>query len=354
MNLKYREAIAQATMDAMADDPAVVVMGVGVTDAKGIFGTTKSAHEAYPDRVLETPLSENALTGACVGMALEGLRPLLVHARCDFLPLTFEHLVNTAAKWRFMSKGRPLPIVIRAIIGQGWGQGPTHSQALHAMLGHVPGLKVYMPFRPSDAYWCLRHALRQDDPVVILEHRRLYETEGRVAEPGAGKFRTWWGGGNLLTDGKACTIVGFSAILLDCLEAVNILSREYKQECALMDAQAFPLPRDMIVGEVMRTGRLVVADTGWGTCGASAEVIAMCSTAGVLKTSPKRVTPPFKPCGASQQAEEAWYPKPHDIVGAVMRILEPEVVAWWTVDKPVADKGAKSEVWARDGRQEPF
>ena len=202
--LKYREAIDEATRQAMAKDERIFVMGVGVDDPKGIFGTTRGAFEQFGGtRVFDTPLSEAALTGMGVGAAMRGFHPLLVHARNDFLLLTMDQIVNNAAKWRYMCGGKlRVPLTIRAIIGRGWGQAAQHSQSLQAMFAHVPGLSVIMPSSPADAKGLLMTALSSDGPVICLEHRWLYDKSGPVPED---PYYTPLGVG---TSGSATRLIG--------------------------------------------------------------------------------------------------------------------------------------------------
>src|SRR5438445_6489936 len=168
----------------MARDPAVIVFGLDVDDPKAIQGTTKGLLEKYgPERVFGTPLSEDAMTGAAIGMALAGLRPVHVHIRMDFLMLAMNQLINIAAKSHYMYGGQVnLPMVVRSMIGKSWGQGAQHSQGLHAMFMHVPGLKVVAPSNAHDAKGCLIAAIRDDNPVIFVEHRLLYPTEAFVPE----------------------------------------------------------------------------------------------------------------------------------------------------------------------------
>ena len=175
--MKYRDAIAQAMVDALARDPKALILGQNVTTPHGVFGTTALAYERFPDRVLEIPISETMITGMCVGMALEGWKPILVHTRADFGLFSFEHLINTAAKMPFLH-GRPLPLVVRMIVGRGWGQGPVHSQSWHNLLSQIPGLGVIVP--SMGHYRWVLDALALAEPAratVIIEPRRLYEEE---------------------------------------------------------------------------------------------------------------------------------------------------------------------------------
>src|SRR5688572_18596000 len=162
--LNAAEAIREATVQEMARDESVVVFGLNVDDFKGIYGTTKGLEELYgSDRLFDTPLSEDGMTGVAIGMALAGLRPIHIHIRMDFMLLAMNQLINMAAKIRYMFGGQSaVPLVVRAMIGKSWGQGPQHSQALHSLLAHVPGLKVVMPTTPFDAKGCLIEAIRDN------------------------------------------------------------------------------------------------------------------------------------------------------------------------------------------------
>src|SRR5215510_10417185 len=183
--LTYAQALSEGLCQAMERDPAIFVTGIAVDYPSGIFGTTTQAAKRFgPDRVFDAPAMENALTGIAIGAAAMGKRPVIVHPRNDFMFLSFDNLINLASKWRYMFMGRAgnVPIVVRAVIGKGWGQGATHSQSLQAPLAHFPGLTVVMPAFPRDAKGLIIAALRHHGPVVILEHRALYASEGEVPE----------------------------------------------------------------------------------------------------------------------------------------------------------------------------
>src|SRR5262245_53419187 len=184
--LSYVEALCEAMDQEMARDPAVIVFGLDVDDPKAIQGTVSGLLEKYgPERVFGTPLSEDAMMGTAVGMAFAGLRPVHVHIRMDFLMLAMNQLVNVAAKSRYMYGGQvSVPLVVRAMIGKSWGQGAQHSQGVHSFFMHVPGLKVVAPATPYDAKGCLLAAIRDDNPVLYVEHRLLHGQRGFVpAEP---------------------------------------------------------------------------------------------------------------------------------------------------------------------------
>src|SRR3954451_15418613 len=182
--LSFVDAVREAADLEMARDPAVLVFGLDVDDPKAIQGTTRGLLERYgPGRVFGTPLSEDAMTGAAIGMALAGLRPIHVHIRMDFLMLAMNQLVNVAAKTRYMYGGRvSVPMVVRAMIGKSWGQGAQHSQGLHSFFMHVPGIKVVAPATPYDAKGCLSAAVRDENAVLFVEHRLLHFQKGPVPE----------------------------------------------------------------------------------------------------------------------------------------------------------------------------
>jgi pyruvate/2-oxoglutarate/acetoin dehydrogenase E1 component len=320
--LKYREAIDEATRTAMATDERVFVFGVGVDDAKGIFGTTRGAFEQFGGkRVFDTPLSEATLTGAAVGAALSGMRPLLVHARNDFLMLTMDQIVNNAAKWRYMCGGLRVPLVIRAIIGRGWGQAAQHSQSLQSLFAHVPGLSVVMPATPHDAKGLLLQALRGDGPVVCLEHRWLYEKTGPVPED---DYTIPFGQAAVVRPGRDVTVVAVSLMVWEALEAAQTLAAE-GIEAEVVDLRTVrPLDMDTVVRSLASTGRLVVADTSWRSFGAMAEVVSRIAedALDLLKGPVARVGLPDVPTPASAVLEKAFYPGPGEIVAAVRKTFQ--------------------------------
>src|SRR6266705_2630204 len=220
--LSYVEAVREATDQEMARDPSVIVFGLDVDDPKAIQGTTRGLLEKYgSERVFGTPLSEDAMTGAAIGMALAGLRPVHVHIRMDFLMLAMNQLVNIAAKTLYTFGGQgSVPLVVRAMIGRSWGQGAQHSQAFHSFFMHVPGLKVVAPSTPYDAKGCMIAAIRDNNPVIFVEHRMLYNNRGLVpAEPYALPF----GKACLLTKGDDITIVAISHMVVESLRAYHHL-----------------------------------------------------------------------------------------------------------------------------------
>ncbi len=319
---KYVEAIAEALVQAMECDERVFVMGIGVDDPTGVFGSTRPAFKRFgKKRVFTIPLSENAITGVGIGAALSGLRPIMVHARNDFLLLTMDQLVNHAAKWSYMAGGRmKVPFTIRAIIGRGWGQGPQHSQSLQALFVHTPGLKVVMPATPYDAKGLLLASIRDDCPVIFIEHRRLYDTVGPVPEE---TYTVPLGKGAVRREGRDVTVVASSLMVLEALQASQLLQSDGISAEVIDLRTLSPLDDELVFDSVRKTGRLVVADTGWETCGVAAEVSARVASNvfGSLKAPIRRVCLPDSPTPTCPSLEKEFYPGAEDIAAAVRTVV---------------------------------
>ena len=333
--LSYVEAVREATDLEMARDPAVIVFGLDVDDPKAIQGTTRGLMEKYgPERVFGTPLSEDAMTGAAIGMALAGLRPIHVHIRMDFMMLAMNQLVNVAAKGRFMFGGQvAVPLVVRSMIGRSWGQGAQHSQGLHSFFMHVPGLKVVAPATPHDAKGCLIAAIRDDNPVIYVEHRLLHFQSGPVPE---GSYAVTPGKARVTAVGEDITLVGISFMQVECLRA-----RHYLQDAGI-GAEVIdpiwlsPLDIETIVASVEKTGRLLVVDTAWLSCGASAEIIAQVAERlqGVRDLSLKRLG--FAPvtCPTTPALEKVFYPDAQTIAAAARDLVEGSPTGWVPEERP--------------------
>ncbi|MEM7033269.1 MAG: transketolase C-terminal domain-containing protein [Chloroflexota bacterium] len=274
--LTYVDAVREATDQEMERDDAVIVFGLDVDDPKAIQGTTRGLLEKYgPERVFGTPLAEDAMTGVAIGMSLAGLRPIHVHIRMDFLMLSMNQLVNVAAKSHYMYGGQVhVPIVIRSMIGKSWGQGAQHSQGLHALFMHIPGLKVVAPTTPYDAKGCLLHAIRDNNPVMYIEHRILHFQKGPVPEE---TYTVTPGKARVAVEGKDVTLVGISQMQLECLRAQQYLADVGIQAEVIDPIWLSPLDIDTIAASVEKTGRLCVVDNAWTSCGASAEIVAQVS-----------------------------------------------------------------------------
>lgn len=308
------EAIREAQDLALAADAAVCVIGEGVADPKGVFGTTLGLVDAYgPSRVIEMPLAENAFTGMAIGAAMMGQRPIVVHQRVEFSLLAMEQMVNSAAKLHYVSAGaHRVPLVVRLVVGRGWGQGPQHSQSLEAMFATVPGLKVVAPALPADAKGMLLSAIADDNPVIVLEHRWIHYTEGAVDE---GWAAAPLDGPRRLRSGNDVTIVAASYMTLESLQAVDALAAE-GVGVDLFDLRVIrPLNLDAVTESVRRTGRLVTVDVGNRTFGVGAEVAQRITEDcfGDLRAAPARIGLPDHPTPSSRSLAAAFYPRAEHI-----------------------------------------
>ena len=320
--LKFFQAINEAIDLCLAKDPDVYVMGLGVPDPKGIFGTTLGLEQKYGNRrVLDMPASENGMTGVAIGSAIVGLRPIMTHQRIDFALLAMEQIVNQAAKWHYMFGGQMrVPLVIRMIIGRGWGQGPQHSQNLQAWFAHVPGLKVVIPTTPYDAKGLLISSIEDNNPVVFIEHRWLHNVTGDVPEE---VYRIPIGKGKIISRGRDITIAATSYMTLEAMKAAAILAK-VGVSVELVDIRTLkPLDEALILKSVKKTGRLMVVDSGSITGGIGAEVVARVMEKGfyALKCPVKRIGLPDCPTPTSPGLARYYYPGASQIVETVKDML---------------------------------
>jgi acetoin:2,6-dichlorophenolindophenol oxidoreductase subunit beta len=321
--LTYAQALSEGLCQAMERDPSIFVTGIGVDYPSGIFGSTTEAAKRFgPARVFDAPAMENALTGIVIGAAAMGKRPIIVHARNDFLFLGFDNLINLAAKWRHMFNGNAgnMPLVVRAVVGKGWGQGATHSQSTHATLAHFPGLTVVTPAFPDDAKGLTIAALQRDGPVVIVEHRALYGIEGDVPEA---YEPTPIGKARCVREGDQITIVGTSFMVQEALHAADELAK-HGVEAEIIDLRSVrPLDEETILYSIKKTGHLVVADTSWELCGVASEIAALAAEKAfsALKAPVLRIALANCPAPVSLKLEQAFYPKASTIARAALATL---------------------------------
>jgi pyruvate dehydrogenase E1 component beta subunit len=310
----------EATDQAMAADPAVYVMGLGVPDPKGTFGTTLGLQEKYgPNRVMDMPTSENAMTGVAIGSAIAGMRPIMTHQRVDFFLLALDQLINNAAKWHYMFGGQMrVPLVIRLMIGRGWGQGPQHAQTLHSLFAHIPGLKVVMPSTPYDAKGLLLSSIDDDHPVVFLEHRWLHGVYGDVPED---SYRVPLGVAKVVQEGTDVTVVSCSQMTVEARKAARLAEGVSMELIDLRTVR--PLDKEAILRSVRKTGRLIVADPDAKTVGLSAEILALVAEEALtdLKRPPIRVTYPDAFTPTSWAQANHFYPTAHDIAATALQMM---------------------------------
>jgi len=320
--ITYAQAILEATDQCLADDPSVYIMGLGVTDPKGVFGTTVGLEKKHGSRrVMDMPVAENGMTGVAIGSALVGMRPIMTHQRVDFMLLALDQIINNAAKWHYMFGGKKnIPLVIRLIIGKGWGQGPQHSQSLQALFAHIAGLKVVMPATAYDAKGLMVAAVKDDNPVIFIEHRWLHNVFGPVPEE---MYQVEIGRARNIREGKDLTIVTSSNMTLEALKAADHLAKG-NIEAEIVDLRTIkPLDKKAILDSVRKTGRLLVVDGAWKSFGVSAEVVATVAedAASLLKANPQRVAFPDVPTPTSRALANRYYPRTIDIMNAARRIF---------------------------------
>ncbi len=322
-HLPFYEAVNKALFMAMELDESVICYGLGVDDPKGVFGTTLGLKDRFGEqRVFDMPTSENAMTGVAIGASLNGVRPVMVHQRLDFILLALDQLVNNAAKWHYMYGGRAhVPITIRSSIGRGWGQGPTHSQHFQALFSQIPGLKVVMPTTAGDAKGLLLSSIFDDNPVIFLEHRWLHNLSGEVPE---GDYRIPIGKARHIKNGTDVSIISYSHMTIEAIEAIDFLE-EHSVSCDLIDLRTVkPIDWKMIFRSVRKTGRLLALDTGPGTGSIASEIIARVSMEcfGQLKGAPRRIALPDFPTPTSQALTRVFYKRSVDIVGIIGDMLD--------------------------------
>ena len=318
----YIKAITSTLAAEMRADERVFVLGEDVAEGGPYTATAGLAEEFGVERVINTPISEAAITGVAIGAAQSGMRPVLEIMFIDFITLALDQLVNGAAKAHFMSGGQlTVPLVLRTQGGAGLRGAAQHSQSMESWLTHVPGLKVVMPSRASDAAGLLASAIADPNPVVYVENKRLYFRTGEVPEPVApvpiGKAAT-------LREGSDVTIVALSSLVHDALEAANRLAAEDGIEAEVIDPRTLvPLDIEAIVESVKRTGRLVIAHEAVEHGGFGAEIAAQAQRAAFdyLDAPIGRVGAPFTPVPFSAPLEDAYLPGADDVVTAVRELL---------------------------------
>ena len=320
--VSYGQAINEALALALEHDPSVFVLGQGVDDPSAMFGTTRGLQERFGRRrVFDTPLSEEAMMGVSAGAAMNGMRPVFMHNRPDFVLLAFNQLVTHAAKFHFMDNGQTtVPMVVWAAIGRGWGSGAQHSQAIHGMLLGVPGLKIVMPSTPADAKGLLLSAILDNNPVCVFEHRWLMKKDGVVPE---GVYRIPLGRGIYRRRGSDVTIAGAShAIELGMRAAIELAAEGIEAEG--IDLRTIkPLDEAIILESLRNTGRIVVVDTAWMKGGLCAEIGCLAAEKGYadLKAPVCRVGLPDVPAPAGYTLEQFYYPDATRIAAAARNLV---------------------------------
>lgn len=320
--LSFSRAINDAIAHCMNEDENVFVLGLGVRDPKGVFGTTTGLEKKFgSDRVVEMPTAENSLTGIALGSALMGMRPIMVHQRVEFSLLAIDQIVNQAAKWSYQTGGKMgAPMVIRLIVGRGWGQGPQHSQSLESWFAHIPGLKVVVPATPQDAKGLMISSVRDNNPVIFFEHRWLHDLIGTVPE---GDIAVEIGKCKVVQEGSDLTIVGYSFTVSQALYCAALLRLEGVSTEVIDIRSLRPLDETTILHSVKKTGRLLVLDLGWSKFGVGSEIITIAVTKnfGDLIAPPMRLGVKDVPIPSTRALANAVYPSICEIISACETLL---------------------------------
>jgi pyruvate dehydrogenase E1 component beta subunit len=320
--LSYSEAIREGIDQAMDDDQNLIVIGEGVPDPKSIFETTKGLQEKFgKDRVFDMPLSENGMTGICIGAALDGTSVLMIHQRIDFALLAMDQIINNAAKWHYMFNGQStVPIVIRVIVGRGWGQGPQHSQNLQALFAHIPGLKVITPTTAKDAKGMMITALKDKNPVIFIENRWLHHIEDVVPEE---FYLSDISSAQILRSGSDVTIVANSLATIESMKAADALA-SVGVEAEVVDLRSIkPIDFDTIQESVIKTRRMAVVDHSWKTGSVAGEIVAtvMETNFDALIQAPIRITSPDHVTPTSHHLADYYYQDAEQIAIQILRML---------------------------------
>ncbi|MDH5426725.1 MAG: alpha-ketoacid dehydrogenase subunit beta [Nitrospirota bacterium] len=323
--LSYRDALHRTMREGLRDQDAVVIMGQGVDDHKGIFGSTLGLAEEFGrDRVMDLPLAEEGMTGVAIGAALNGLYPIQTHIRADFSLLAMNQIINLAAKYKYMFGGRfEVPMLIRMIVGRSWGQGAQHSQSLQSLFAHIPGLKVVMPSSSQailDTYPKVIAEYR--GPVISFEHRLMYDLNFHLdplPNPDRDPFESY-----TVRQGADVTIVATSIMVLEAMRAAEHLSTVSGIQCEVIDLHCVSNPTwDVVMQSVEKTGRLVVADTSWREYGVCAEVCRVVAerNPACLKNPVVSLAMQPAPCPTAKSLEDLFYPDLRQFVHAVASIV---------------------------------
>jgi len=320
--LTYGQAIREGLYQALEADSMVFAIGQGLWSPWYVGNSMQDLDKSFgKDRIIDSPVSENGITGIAIGGALGGMRPIVIHPRMDFMLLAIDQIVNEAANWHYIFGGESnVPIVIRSIINRGGEQGAQHSQALYSWFMHIPGLKVVAPSTAYDAKGLMLASIADNNPVIYVDDRWLYDHSAVVPQE---PYEIPIGKANIDFQGSDVTLVGISYMAQESREAAKAL-REDSISVEVIDLRSLsPLDTTTILRSVKKTGRLIIADGAWATCGASAEIAAVVAQQGFqyLKSPIERITLPECPAPTSKNLEDAYYPDKADIVSAIRKLL---------------------------------
>lgn len=318
----YSQAINEALEEEMRRDEKVYILGEDVGAFGGCFGVTTGLFEKFgAERVLDSPISETAIIGSAVGAAVAGLRPVPEIMFVDFLGVCLDELFNQAAKMHYMFGGKAkVPLTLRTACGAGVGAAAQHSQSLEAWLCHVPGLKVVMPSTPADAKGLLKAAIRDDDPVIFIEHKALYGTSGEVPE---GDYTIPLGKAGIKREGKDVTILAYSMMLHKALAAAETLALQGIEAEVIDPRTLVPFDKETLYKSIEKTGRLVIVHEAVKQGGFGGEIAAMVAEEcfDSLDAPIKRVAAPFTPIPFAANLEAAYIPDEAKIIEAVKSLF---------------------------------
>jgi len=323
--LSYAEAINQATSQSMRFDKNIILLGQLVDYQSGVFGTTSGLTEKFgKERVRDFPVAESLMTSMALGLTTAKKRAILVHHRLDFMFYSMDAIVNWISLWKFKSgnKNTKVPIVIRAIIGKGWGQGPQHSKSVHSWFANLPGVRVALPTNAYDAKGLLIESIFSNIPSIIIEHRSLFQAKTYVPEQ---MYRIKFGKANLIKRGKDITLVCIGYIINDAMKASELLKKEQNIDIEVIDVRTLnPIDKTTISKSIKKTGRLLVLDSSWTDFGASSEVITLMieNYWKFFKHKPERLAFPNSHTPMAFKMEKKYYPNYRSIINKIKDILK--------------------------------
>jgi pyruvate dehydrogenase E1 component subunit beta len=322
--ITYRDALREAIAEEMRRDDRVYIMGEDIAGYGGTYAVTKGLFEEFGEkRVKDTPLAEEIIIGTAIGSAIGGLRPIAELMTMNFSLLASDLIINSAAKFRYMFGGQPnIPMVIRMPGGGGAQRGAQHSQMLESMYAHIPGLKLVMPATPYDAKGMLKSAIRDEDPILFVEHELLYSVKGEVPDEGE-DYTVPLNRGIVRREGKDVTLVTFSRMMHICLQAAEELAKE-SIEAEVIDLRSIrPIDLDLVLDSLRKTNRVVVAEEGWKYFGTGQGIAALIYEHGFdwLDAPIGHVTGKDVPMPYSKPLEQLALPARNDVIAAVKAIV---------------------------------
>ena len=320
--ISTNQLIRETLIKLLKKNKNIFLIGEGINDPKGIFGTTKGLNKNFKNRIIESPISENAMTGVCIGAAKMGMRPIIVHQRVDFVFYALEQIINSMAKTYYITNGKfNVPIVIRLIIGKGWGQGPMHSQILDTLFAKIPGLKVFIPTFPDDFQHMLEVAVKDNNPVIFFEHRWLHtlkknikkkiKNHNKIIKP------------KLIVRGKDITIIASGINIIEILK-INKFLKENKKNIEIIDIKCLqPLYLNEIIKSVKKTKKLIVVDNGHTKFGFGSEIISQIieKYPNIFNSAPVRLGLPFYPTPMSRNYINEYYVSKKKILKSIYNVL---------------------------------